>query len=88
MKFYLSIQKLINEIYSMDLNVKELVRVLLKREMVKQKDLAAKLSERTGKKYTPAGFAQQVARGAISYDEFVIIADILGYDVIIQRRNN
>ena len=36
---------------------------LLKRKMVKQKDLAGILSERIGKKYTAGAFAQKVLRG-------------------------
>ncbi len=70
----------------MILSSTELVRLLLKREKYKQKDLADALTVRTGKKYTKGSLAQQVLRGSISYDEFVIIADILGYDVKIEKR--
>ena len=70
----------------MELSASEQIKLLLKREKFKQKDMAIALSERLGKKYTPGGFAQKMNRNTISHDEFVIIADILGYDVKVERR--
>lgn len=72
----------------MKLNATEQIRLLLKREIYKQKDLVVELSARTGKKYTQGSLSQKMIRNSISYDEFVIIADILGYDVKIERRDS
>lgn len=76
----------IYRIIIMDLKSSEIIRILLKREGLKQKELAEILSEKTGKNVTAGGFAQKMLRGSISYDEFVIIADILGYDVKVEKR--
>ena len=70
----------------MELNTTEQIKLMLKREKYMQKDMAHALTERIGKKYTPGSFAQKMNRNTISHDEFVIIADILGYDVKVERR--
>ena len=70
----------------MELNSSEIIRVLLKREGIKQKELANTLAQRTGKNITAGSFAQKMLRGSLSYNDFVIIADILGYDVKVEKR--
>ena len=70
----------------MKLNATEQIKLMLKREKYMQKDMAFALTERIGKKYTPGSFAQKMNRNTITHDEFVIIADILGYDVKVERR--
>lgn len=70
----------------MDLKAKELVKVLLSEQGVKQKELAQMLSERTGKPYTPGSLSQKTSRGTISYNEVRLIADILGYEIVVQRK--
>jgi len=71
----------------MKLNAKETVKVLLSREYFKQKDLAPMLAERFKKPYTPNGLSQKLRRGTITFDEVQEIADILGYDVQMVKRN-
>ena len=70
----------------MKLSASEQIRLLLKREKFKQKELVLALTEITGKKYTPGSLSQKLIRNSITYDEFVIIADILGYDVNVDKR--
>ena len=65
----------------MRLKAKEIIKILLSRGHVKQKDLANVLSERTGKKYTQGSLSQKISRGSVSYDEVALIADILGYEI-------
>lgn len=65
----------------MKVNAKNQVKVLLSYEGVKLKELAVLMSEKTGKKYTPDGLSHKLARGRLTYDEMVIIADILGYNI-------
>ena len=69
----------------MDLNAKELIKLLLIREHYKQKDLAVELTKRTGKSYSADGLSQKIRRGTISYNEVLIILDILGYKVNIEK---
>ena len=71
----------------MKLSSKEIVRLLLDREHMKQKELAELLSQRIGKKYTQGSLSQKISRSSISYDEFVVIADILGYSVNVDRKS-
>ena len=71
----------------MKLNAKEVIKILLSRTQTRQKDLAQILTEKTGKKYTAGSLAQKIARGTISYNEVVLIADMLGFDININQRN-
>lgn len=70
----------------MKLSAKEVIKLILSREKVKQKDLAVLLSKKTGKKYTAGSLSQKISRDSISYNEVSIIADILGYDVELTKR--
>lgn len=70
----------------MKLIAREIIKILLTRENVKQKDLAEMLTQKTGKKYTQGSLSQKIGRGTISYNEVLLIADMLGYDVNFERR--
>ena len=72
----------------MKLQAKELIKVLLSQKKVKQKDLVAKLSEMTGKKYTPSSFSHKAGSGSISYNEVLLVIEILGYEIEIKNTNN
>ena len=69
----------------MELNAKELIKVLLTKENFKQKELASELSKRVGKYYSPSGLSQKIGRGTISYNEVLIILNILGYKINIEK---
>lgn len=70
----------------MKLNAKEIIRILLSRENVKQKDLAEILTLKSGKKYTPGSLSQKINRGTISFNEVALIADILGYQINFDKQ--
>ena len=72
----------------MILNAKEIIKIIISKENLTQKTLTKILTEKTGKKYTPDGFSRKLNKGTISYNEVVQIADILGYDVKFERREN
>lgn len=63
----------------MKVNAKNQVKVLLMYEDVKLKDLAQMMMEKTGKKYTPNDLSHKLGRGRLTYDEMLVITDILGY---------
>ena len=65
---------------------KEIIRILLSRENVKQKDLAEILTLKAGKKYTPGSLSQKINRGTISFNEVALIADILGYQINFDKQ--
>ena len=72
----------------MKLRSKELIKVLLSEKQIKLKDLADKLSEITGRNYTADGFSHKMGRRTVSYDEMLLIAEILGYEIEIKNTNN
>ncbi len=70
----------------MKLNAKETIKLLLARENLTQKELTNILSEKTDKKYSQDGFSRKINRGTISYNEVILIADILGYELELKRK--
>jgi hypothetical protein len=69
----------------MKLKVKEQIKVLLSQEGIKQKDLAAILSKKTGHFYSATNLSQKLGRGSLTYNEFLEIADILGYEIKLEK---
>lgn len=72
----------------MKLQAREQIKTLLAQKGKKQKDLVLKLSEITGEKYTPNGFSHKMQRGSITYNEILVIAEILGYDINFVNTDN
>ena len=70
----------------MKLQVKEQLKVLLVQENIMLKELAVMISEKTGKKYTSNSLSQKLRRGTLSYNETLIIADILGYEIEFNKK--
>jgi hypothetical protein len=62
-------------------SAKEVVKLLLTREMLTQKKLTELLTEKTNKKYSPESFSRKLSGGTITYNEVALIADILGYEI-------
>ena len=56
-------------------------------EDVKLKELVVKLSETTRKKYTSDGLSHKLSRGRLTYDEMLLIADILGYKIEFSKKD-
>ena len=65
----------------MRLKVKEQIKVLLSQEGITQKELAKMLSEKTGHKYSQTNISQKMSRGSLTYNEVMVIAEILGYGI-------
>ncbi len=65
----------------MDLFAREQVKVLLAQEVMTLKDLAEALGKELGKKYTADNLSQKLRSGSIRYNEMIIIAKILEYEV-------
>ena len=68
------------------LSAKEVVKLLLTREILTQKKLAELLSQRSGKNYSPEVFSRKLSSGTITYNEVALIADILGYEIKIEHK--
>lgn len=61
------------------------VKVLLTYEGVQLKELASMMSEKSGKNYTPSGLSHKLNRGRLTYDEMLIITEILGYEINFKK---
>ena len=69
----------------MKLNAKELIQLLLSKELLTQKELSNILYEKTGKYYSQPGLSRKLSRGTITFNEIVEIIDILGYQFDIKK---
>lgn len=66
----------------------QLVKFLLNKEYMLQKELSEKLNEYFGKDTKPANFSAKLRREYLTFKELKAICDILGYDLIIEKRKN
>ena len=44
-------------------------------------------TEKTGKKYTSDGLSHKLNRGRLTYDEMLIITEILDYEINFTKKN-
>lgn len=65
----------------MKLLVKEQIKTLLAQEGLMLKELAEIISQKTGKKCTPDSLSQKLRRGSLTYNETLLIAELLGYRI-------
>lgn len=70
----------------MNLNVRDQVKMLLLQEHIMMKDLANELGKRLDKKYTLDNLSQKLRKGTFSYNEMMVIADILGYSIEYKKK--
>ena len=63
----------------MKLQAKELIKIFVSQRALTIKKLADLLTEKTGKKYTQGSLSHKINRGTISYNEVLLIAEILNY---------
>ena len=72
----------------MRLQVREQIKALLAQENVKLKELASKITEKTGKKCMPDSLSQKLRRGSLTYNETLLIAELLGYEITFTKKNS
>lgn len=65
----------------MSVKVKEQIKSLLAIRSLTMTFLAEKMSEVTGKSYTLASLLAKLKRGTLSYNEVLIICEILDYEI-------
>ncbi len=81
-KLIYNITMIINE-----LNDSLLIKYLLSKEYMLQKELSDKLNSVTGKNTKPANFSAKLKREYLTYRELRQICDLLGYNLIIEKKN-
>lgn len=67
------------------MTVKEDIKSLLAKESCTITDMAEKLTNKTGKKYTVKTLSQKLTNGTLRYDEYKNIIEILGYKIDLIR---
>ncbi len=67
---------------------REQVKSLLAQKGIKLKDLASKMEELSGEKCSANYLSRKLSRGSISYNDVLLIAEILGYDIQFVNNNN
>lgn len=72
----------------MDKSSRNQVKVMLAYENVKLKDLAIMLSDRLGRKYTLDGLSHKLRRSRLTYDEMLVISELLGYEICFVKKEN
>ena len=70
----------------MKFNAKDIVKLLLSKENMTQKELALLVTKKTGKKMTQDGLSRKLNNDTITYREFSLIVDILGYNINIEQK--
>lgn len=81
----------VNIIYNTEMIINDmtdfqLVKFLLNKEYMLQKDLSDKLNKQSGKNTKPANFSAKLKREYLTFKDLKNICDILGYDLIIEKR--
>ena len=70
----------------MRVEAKEQIKLMTSRRGLLLKDVAQKMTEKTGKPYTPQSFAAKLRRGSLSYNEFLTICELLDYEIEIKDK--
>lgn len=61
--------------------VREQIKSLLGAKDITMKEVAKMLTEKTGKQYSLANLSSKLKRGTLIYNEVLLIADFLGYEI-------
>jgi hypothetical protein len=65
---------------------KEELRILIMREALTVQKLADLLVKHTGKRYTQRSLQNKISLSSLNYDEMETIADLLGYEIKITKK--
>ncbi|MFA6988568.1 MAG: hypothetical protein WC197_00725 [Candidatus Gastranaerophilaceae bacterium] len=67
------------------MSIREEIKILLLKEKTSITALAKEMSKRSSKNYTMRSLSQKLTRETLRVDEYKLIANILGYEVIMQK---
>lgn len=70
----------------MSLDANTQIRVLLTMRASSISKLAKLLTEKTGKKCSQQNLSNKLRKGTIRYDEMLVIADILGFEIKFEEK--
>ncbi|MBR1680863.1 hypothetical protein IJ707_03630 [bacterium] len=72
----------------MKLLAREQVKTLLAQEGIKLKELAAMITEKSGKRCLPNNLSQKMGKGTLTYNDMLMIAELLGYKIEFVKIEN
>lgn len=67
------------------MTTREDIKSLLAQESCTITQMAEKMTQKTGKKYTVKSISQKLTNNTLKYEEFKIITEILGYKIKIKK---
>ena len=70
------------------MSVREQVKILLLKRNMTITELAIRMTEYTGKKYSRQNLSNKLSKRTLRYEEFEIIAKILGYRIELIDEGN
>lgn len=70
-----------------NMHIREEIKILLLKEKTTITKIAEKMTEITGRKYTMRSLSQKLMRGSLRVDEYKLIAEILGYEIILKKNS-
>ncbi len=63
------------------------LKILIMKEALTVQKLADMLTQKTGKTYTQRSLQNKIFLSSLNYDEMETIADLLGYEIKIEKKN-
>lgn len=69
------------------MNSKLQIKTLLAQQDKTIKWLVERIAERTGKKYSQQAFSNKLNASRLRYDEVLLIAEILNYDILFVEKS-
>ena len=64
------------------------LKILIMKEALTVQKLADMLTEKTGKQHTQRSLQNKIFLSSLNYDEMETIADLLGYEIKIVKKQN
>ena len=68
------------------MSIRKEIKILLIKEKMTLTELAKEMSEKSGNKYTMRSLSQKLMRETLRTDEYKLIADVLGYEVVLKKK--
>ena len=62
------------------------LKILIMKEALTVQKLAELLTQKTGKHYTQRSLQNKIFLSSLNYDEMELIADLLGYEIKIDKK--
>ena len=77
-----------NQEMALKMNIRNEIKSYIAREGITMIDLVAKLSAADGWSASIPNLSEKLKRGSLRYREVLDIADLLGYEIVWQRRRD